>query len=111
MRDDIKSCLKDIHLAIKDINRLLSDQRDFFHSKKVLNTSGDVVWHMESIGQAVSRILKSDPDFSMTNVKKILDISIRILLGYDSPSDTIIWSLVTRDLIDLQHEVSAILDQ
>lgn len=67
--------------------------------------------NIEIIGEAVSRILKKDPNFNITNARKIIDTRNRVIHGYDSVSEEIIWSIVVRDLPNLEMEVDNLLEQ
>ena len=64
---------------------------------------------IEIIGEAVDRILKVDPDFQITDSRKIVDTRNRIIHGYDSVSDDIIWLIVNRYLPVLEKEVKEFL--
>ena len=66
--------------------------------------------NIEIIGEAVSRILKKDPNFNITNARKIIDTRNRVIHGYDSVSEEIIWSIVVRDLPNLEMEVNNLLE-
>lgn len=58
----------------------------------------------------MSRILKTEPKFPIKNARKIVDTRNRIIHGYDSVSEDIIWSIVVRDLGELEKEVDHLLD-
>ena len=57
----------------------------------------------------MDRILKVDPDFQITDSRKIVDTRNRIIHGYDSVSDDIIWLIVNRYLPVLEKEVKEFL--
>lgn len=64
---------------------------------------------MEIIGEAANRILKQDPKIKITDIKKIIDTRNRIIHGYDSVSDDVIWSIVVKYLPTLLKEINALL--
>ncbi|MGE0771955.1 MAG: DUF86 domain-containing protein [Cyclobacteriaceae bacterium] len=64
---------------------------------------------MEIIGEAVSRIIKSDPTIKSSHTRKIVDTRNRIIHGYDSVSEEILWGIVIRKLPDLEKEVKLLL--
>jgi uncharacterized protein with HEPN domain len=66
--------------------------------------------NIEIIGEAVSRILKKDVGFQLSNSRKIVDNRNRIIHGYDSVSDEMIWSIVIRHLPVLKTEVEMLLN-
>jgi uncharacterized protein with HEPN domain len=61
--------------------------------------------NIEIIGEALSRILTKDPEINISNSRKIVDTRNRIIHGYDSVSDEIIWGIVIKHLPLLQIEV------
>jgi uncharacterized protein with HEPN domain len=94
MELQIKTSLSDIKLAISEINQFLPDKKDFYVFKNDLKTKRAIERNIEIIGEAVSRIIKLNPDFPITNSRKIVDTRNRIIHGYDSVSEEIIWSIV-----------------
>jgi uncharacterized protein with HEPN domain len=64
---------------------------------------------VEIIGEAANRILKKQPDILITDIKKIIDTRNRIIHGYDSVSDDIIWSIVVKHLPKLLEEINSLL--
>jgi len=54
-------------------------------------------------------VLKIEPDISITDSRKIVDTRNRIIHGYDSVSEDIIWLIVTKYLPILKKEVEALL--
>ena len=67
--------------------------------------------NIEIIGEAMSRILKSEPLISISDSRKIVDTRNRIIHGYDSVSDDVIWLIAIRYLPILEKEVKAILQK
>lgn len=55
------------------------------------------------------RILRVDPDISITDTRKIIDTRNRIIHGYDSVSEDILWGIIMRNLPILQKEVEQLL--
>ena len=111
MENEIKTWLEDITQAIKEINEFLPDKRDFNQFQKDLKTKRAVERNIEIIGEAVSRIIKLKPDFPITNARKIIDTRNRVIHGYDSVSEDIIWSIIVRDLPELKKEIDILMAQ
>ncbi|MBS1532597.1 MAG: DUF86 domain-containing protein [Bacteroidetes bacterium] len=111
MEDEIKTWLTDIKQAIAEINDFLPDQKNFRAFQKDVKTKRAVERNVEIIGEAASRILKLSPDIAITDVRKIIDTRNRIIHGYDSVSDDIIWSIVIRHLPKLDEEIAILLNQ
>ena len=65
--------------------------------------------NIEIIGEAMSRILKIDPNIKISHTRKIVDTRNRIIHGYDSVSEDILWGIVIRNLPDLEREVKVLL--
>jgi uncharacterized protein with HEPN domain len=63
-----------------------------------LRTKRAVERNIEIIGEAMSRILKLDSEIEISNSRKIVDVRNRIIHGYDSVSDDVIWGIVIRNL-------------
>ncbi|MDR7371005.1 uncharacterized protein with HEPN domain [Flavobacterium aquidurense] len=59
----------------------------------------------------MNRILKLDSEIVISNSRKIVDVRNRIIHGYDSVSDDIIWGIVIRNLPVLQKEVEELLGE
>ena len=64
---------------------------------------------MEIIGEAMSRILKQNTSLQISNSRKLVDVRNRIIHGYHSVSDEIIWGIVIRHLPVLQTEIENLL--
>ncbi len=109
MEDEIKTWLVDIVQAIDEIQSFLPEKKDFYEFQKDLKTQRAIERNIEIIGEAVSRILKLRPDFSINNARKIEDTRNRIIHGYDSVSKEIIWGIVIRDLPKLETEIKGLL--
>lgn len=54
----------------------------------------------------MSRILSKEPDIQISGSRKIVDTRNRIIHGYDSVSDDVIWLIVNRYLPVLQEEIA-----
>lgn len=109
MGDEIKTWLADIKQAIIEINDFLPDKKNFYQFKKDLKTKRAIERNVEIIGEAANRILKQIPDIKITDIKKIIDTRNRIIHGYDSVSDEIIWSIVVKYLPKLSEEITDLL--
>lgn len=109
MEDEIKAWLEDIAEAIDEIQSFLPEKKDFSEFQKDLKTQRAIERNIEIIGEAVSRILRLSPDFQINNARKIVDTRNRIIHGYNSVSQEIIWGIVIRDLPKLETEIIRLL--
>jgi uncharacterized protein with HEPN domain len=109
MENEIKAWLSDIKQAIIEINDFLPDKKNFFQFQKDIKTKRAIERNVEIIGEAANRILKQQPDIKITDIKKIIDTRNRIIHGYDSVSDDVIWSIVVKHLPKLEEEINDLL--
>jgi uncharacterized protein with HEPN domain len=107
---DILACLKDIEQSIIEIYTFLPEKRNFYVFQGDLKTKKAIERNIEIIGEAMDRILKIDPNFQITDSRKIVDTRNRIIHGYDSVSDDVIWLIVIRYLPILEKEVKEYLE-
>lgn len=59
----------------------------------------------------MNRILKFSENIQIANSRKIVDVRNRIIHGYDSVSDEVIWGIVIKQLPLLKIEVESLLQQ
>ncbi|SRR5258706_4981852 len=109
MDNEIKTWLKDIEQAIIKINSFIPEVRNFKEFQKDLKAKRAVERNVEIIGEAMSRILKADPTIKISHTRKIVDTRNRIIHGYDSVSEEILWGIIIRNLPDLEREVKGLL--
>lgn len=112
MDNDIKSWLYDILNAINEVDSFFMDvPRDFLAFQNDLRTKRAVERNIEIIGEAMSRILKRDDCIQISNSRKLVDVRNRIIHGYDTVSDDIIWGIIIKQLPTLQSEVEELLSE
>ena len=112
MDNEIKSWLFDILNAINEIESFYINQPKEFTVYQIdIKTKRAVERNIEIIGEAMSRILKRDAAIVITHSRKFVDVRNRIIHGYDSVSDDIIWGIVIQYLPILQTEIETMLDE
>ncbi|MCL1832914.1 MAG: DUF86 domain-containing protein [Leptospirales bacterium] len=109
MDKDIKIYLSDIERSINEIFGFLPEKRDFVEFQKDLKTRKAVERNIEIIGEAMNRILKIDPQFPIDVSRKIVDTRNRIIHGYDSVSEDILWMIIVNYLPNLEKQVKELL--
>ena len=109
MDNEVKAWLADIQLAITEIKSFLPEKKLFAVFQKDLKTKRAIEWNICMIGEAMNRILKQHPEITITNARKIVDTRNRIMHGYDTVSDDIIWAIVINDLPKLEVEVNKLM--
>ena len=108
---EIKAWLYDILNSINEIDSFLLDFEEFDTYKNDLKTRRAVERNVEIIGEAMSRILQKNASIELSNSRKIVDTRNRIIHGYDSVSDEIIWAIVISHLPQLKSEVETLLNE
>ena len=112
MDKEVKTWLFDILNAILEIESFVLDQpKDFEVFKKDLRTRRAVERNIEIIGEALSRTVSAEGNLAISNARKIVDTRNRIIHGYDSVSDEIIWGILTQHLPKLKIEVEKLLEE
>jgi len=105
MEPDIKTWLQDI---VDEIESFIP-VKNFLTFQSDLKTKRAVERNIEIIGEAVSHIVKVDPQVSISVPRRIIDTRNRIIHGYDTVSEEIIWGIVIKDLPVLKQEVEKLL--
>ena len=67
--------------------------------------------YIEIIGEATNRILQKDDTIELSNSRKIVDTRNRIIHGYDTVSDEIIWGIVVQYLPILKTEIEQLIGE
>ena len=112
MDNDIKTWLYDILSSINEIESYYIDTPKMFEIyENDLRTKRAVERNIEIFGEAMTRILKHDNKIEISNSRKIVDVRNRIIYGYDSVSDDVIWGIVVKNLPVLQKEVEKLLNE
>lgn len=112
MDNNIKTWLFDILSSINEIESYFVETPKMFEIyQNDLRTKRAVERNIEIIGEAMSRILKQDDKIEISNARKIVDVRNRIIHGYDSVSDDVIWGIVIKNLPVLQKEVEILLGE
>lgn len=92
MDKDIKVWLYDAAQAIDEIEGYFANSPMIFADFQAdIKTKRAVERNLEIIGEAINRITKKDNSFAIDNTRKIIDTRNRIIHGYDSVSDDLIW--------------------
>ena len=110
MDTEIKAWLYDILSATEEIESFFVNSPKLFADyQKDIRTKRAVERNIEIIGEAMSRILKEDDSVEITNSRKIVNVRNRIIHGYDSVSDDIIWGIIIKYLPTLKSEIEHLL--
>ncbi|MFA5905528.1 MAG: HepT-like ribonuclease domain-containing protein [Desulfobacula sp.] len=110
MKREIKKYFFDIKTSIDSINEYIGENRDFFEYRKNKLLRRGVEREIEIIGEAMSQILKIDPEIKIQNARLIVDARNWVIHGYDKVDDVIIWGIVSKNLPDLRKEIIRLLE-
>lgn len=112
MDNSIKTWLYDILNSINEIESYFVETPKMFEMyQNDLRTKRAIERNIEIIGEAMNRILKENSGIEISNSRKIVDVRNRIIHGYDSVSDDLIWGIVIKNLPVLKTEVSHLLNE
>ena len=112
MDNEIQAWLFDINSAIFEIDGFFEDGKKIFENyRQDLKTKRAVERNLEIIGEAVKRILDKDSDIELSNARKIVDARNRIIHGYDTISDDVIWGIIIKYLPKLKSEVEELMNK
>jgi uncharacterized protein with HEPN domain len=110
MDSEIAKWLHDILQAIDEIESFYVDKPKVFEEfVNDIKTKRAIERDLEIIGEAVNRILRKDSGFEILNAKNIIGTRNRIIHGYDSVSDDMIWSIVIKHIPKLRAEIERLI--
>jgi uncharacterized protein with HEPN domain len=109
MQLEFKVWAYNILTAINEIETFLVGINDFSAYQADLKTKWAIERNLEIIGEAMKRMLNLNPDLNFTDARKIVDTRNRIIHGYNTVSDEVLWTIVTSNLQTLKLQVEEIL--
>jgi uncharacterized protein with HEPN domain len=104
-----KKLLSDIKEAIYSIDLHLDGRRLFEEYKANKTKRRAVERELEIIGEAVSKLVRLNPEIAISHSRLIIDLRNKVIHAYDNVNDIIIWKVVMKDLPILQEEVEQLL--
>ena len=111
MDNEIKAWLFDINSAITEIDGFFEEGKKIFENYiHDLKTKRAVERNLEIIGESVKRIINKNKNIELTNARKIVDARNRIIHGYDTISDDVIWGIIINHLPKLKTEVEKLMN-
>ncbi len=107
----INTLLADIEKAIKEIDTFFNSNEIIFSQFcEDIKTKRAVERDLEIIGEAISKILTIDKAVPISDARKIVDMRNRIIHGYDTVSDEVVWGIIIKYLPRLKLEIDTILN-
>lgn len=109
MSTEEKKLLTDISTCVSSINDHLNSRRNFdeYLTNKTIRRA--VERELEIIGEAVSKLLKINPDVRISYSRQIVDLRSKVIHAYDNVNDIVIWSVIVNHLPTLSIEVEQLL--
>ena len=104
-----KKLLTDIIISISSIDDHLERRRIFDEYLKNKTKRRAVERELEIIGEAVSKLLKINPDISISYSRQIVDLRNKVIHAYDNVNHIVIWSVVMNYLPTLKLEVETLI--
>ncbi len=112
MDNRIKKWLTDILFSIDEIESFFGDcQKVFTEYQNNTMLKRAVERNLEIIGEATNRILKKEPNISISHAKSIIGLRNLIIHAYDSVSDENIWAIIINHLPKLKDEINYLLSE
>ena len=109
MQREIQKYLHDILESINSIDEYLGSKRDFVAYQKNKLLRRGIERELEIIGEATNRLLKIDPEISIKDSRRIVDLRNWVIHGYDKVDDVIIWGIISRDIPNLKQQVEKLM--
>lgn len=110
MTEKLLKLLYDIKLSVNDIESYFEKEpKTFENYKKNSLLKRAIERNLEIIGEAMSRILKEDPEFQIDNARRIIGLRNQIIHGYDSVSDENIWAIISLYLPKIKSEIEILI--
>ena len=109
MNDEIKKYLFDILESANSIEEYLRGKPDLaaYKTNKMLRRA--IERELEIIGEAMNRIDKLKPTLNISAKKQIIGMRNRVIHGYDTIDDEIVWGVIVRHLPVLKVEIEELL--
>jgi uncharacterized protein with HEPN domain len=111
MDSKAKKLLFDIQTAIANVNNYVGEEKVFekYDNNPMLQDA--VERNIEIIGEAMSRLLRMEPNIEITSARRVVDARNKIIHGYDEIENTQIWGIIINSLPVLKKEVEHYLEK
>ncbi len=110
MDENILKYLEDVRMACVDVEQFFTkypNRFDVFSNDRLMIRA--VERSVEIMGEAINRILKREPDFSLPNARAIVQTRNRVIHSYEKVENEFLWGLVKRHIPELKKDVERIL--
>jgi uncharacterized protein with HEPN domain len=111
MQRDVKMYFEDIITSIDSIFEYLINVADLDTYKQNKLVRRAVERELEIIGEAMSQILKMQPEISISDARRIVDLRNLVIHVYNSVDNTIIWGIIHKQLPLLRSEIDKLIQK
>jgi uncharacterized protein with HEPN domain len=106
-----KKLLTDVIVCISSIDDHLEGRRNLDEYIKNKTKRRAVERELEIIGEAVSKLLKINPDISISYARQIVDLRNKVIHAYDNVNDVVIWNIIMNHLPTLKLEAEVLMSK
>lgn len=105
MDNKSKKLLFDMFSSIENIENYVGVDKKFseYESNPMLQDA--VERNIEIIGEAMSKLLKLEPQIEISNSRRIVDAHNKIIHGYDEVENVQVWGIIVNSLPVLKKEI------
>ena len=106
----LKAYLYDIKVAIDEVYSFFEQVPERFDEyQKNLMLRRAIERNISIIGEATNKLLKENPEISISHYKAIIATRNRVIHDYAAVTDDVMWKIVINDLPKLKEEVTVLL--
>ena len=110
MDERVEKWLFDVKMAIDEINSYFGNEdKNFYSFKQNEMRKRAIERNLEIIGEAMKRILSKEPDISITDARKIVNLRNYVIHSYDNISLENIWAIVVNHLPTLKKDIDKLI--
>ncbi|MCX2836806.1 DUF86 domain-containing protein [Salinimicrobium sp. MT39] len=92
-------------MAIDLVQNFIADTPNFDSYQSDFKTQSAVERQLAIIGEALNKLRQLESDLSIKNDKQIIGLRNRLIHGYDSLDNSILWVIIRRHLPELKKEI------
>lgn len=112
MDEEILKYLEDVRMACVEVEQFIANypkRFNVFANNRLLISA--VERKVEIMGEAINRIMKRNPNFTIPNARAIIATRNRIIHSYERVETEFLWGLVLRHIPNLKHDVEKIISE